>query len=99
MARVYDPKERIQGYTIEEMINTGNNSVSYSARTSSGEKEFFKLYHSPSLRVPCDKPLVQQQKQPKERVESGPCRQFCYRFMGGFEYERRYHQVFEYLDR
>ncbi|HEV3383945.1 MAG TPA: protein kinase, partial [Gemmata sp.] len=99
MARIYDPKEKIQGYTIEEMINTGNNSVSYAARTSSGDKVFFKLYQSPSVRVPWYKLFVQHQKELKARVESGPCRQFCYRFLGGFEYERRYHQVFEFLDR
>jgi serine/threonine protein kinase len=99
MARIYDPKERIQGYTIEEMITTGNNSVSYAARSSSGEKVFFKLYQSPSVRVPWYKQFVQHQKELKERVESGPCRQFCYRFMGGFEYDRRYHQVFEFLDK
>jgi serine/threonine protein kinase len=99
MARIYDPKEKIQGYTIEEMINTGNNSVSYAARTSSGDKVFFKLYQSPSVRVPWYKLFVQHQKELKARVEGGPCRQFCYRFLGGFEYERRYHQVFEFLDR
>jgi serine/threonine protein kinase len=73
--------------------------VSYAARTSSGDKVFFKLYQSPSVRVPWYKQFVQHQKELKERVESGPCRQFCYRFLGGFEYERRYHQVFEFLDR
>ena len=81
------------------MLTTGNNSVSYAARTSSGDKVFFKLYQSPSVRVPWYKPFVQHQKELKERVESGPCRQFCYRFLGGFEYERKYHQVFEFLDR
>jgi serine/threonine protein kinase len=99
MVRIYDPKEKIQGYTIDELITTGNNSVSYAARTSSGDKVFFKLYQSPSVRVPWYKPFVQHQKELKERVESGPCRQFCYRFLGGFEYERKYHQVFEFLDR
>lgn len=99
MVRIYDPKERIQGYTIEELITTGNNSVSYAARTSAGDKVFFKLYQSPSVRVPWYKPFVQHQRELKERVENGPCRQFCYRFLGGFEHERKYHQVFEYLDR
>lgn len=99
MVRIYDPKERVQGYTIEEMITTGNNSVSYAARSTSGDKVFFKLYQSPSVRVPWYKPFVQHQRELKERVESGPCRQFCYRFLGGFEYERKYHQVFEFLDR
>ena len=99
MVRIYDPKERIQGYTIEELITTGNNSVAYAARNSSGDKVFFKLYQSPSVRVSWYKPFVQHQRELKERVESGPCRQFCYRFLGGFEYERKYHQVFEFLDK
>ena len=99
MVRIYDPKERIQGYTIEELITTGNNSVAYAARNSTGEKVFFKLYQSPSVRVQWYKPFVQHQKELKERVESGPCRQFCYRFLGGFEHDRKYHQVFEFLDR
>jgi serine/threonine protein kinase len=99
MVRVYDPREKIQGYTIEELITTGNNSVAYSARSPSGEKVFFKLYQSPSIRVPWYKPFIQHQKEMKERVEAGPCRQFCYRFLGGFEYDRKYHQVFEFLDK
>lgn len=99
MVRLYDPREKIQGYTIEELINTGNNSVSYSARAASGEKVFFKLYQSPSVRVPWYKPFVQHQKELKERIEKGPCRQFCYRFLGGFEHDRKYHQVFEFLDK
>jgi len=99
MVRIYDPKERIQGYTIEEMITTGNNSVSYSARTSAGDKVFFKLYQSPSIRVPWYRPFVQHQDELKKRIESGPCKQFCYRFLGGFEHDRKYHQVFEFLDK
>ena len=100
MVRVYDPREKIQGYTIEELITTGNNSVAYAARdTRTGEKVFFKLYQSPSVRVPWYKPFIRHQQEMKRRVESGPCRQFCYRFLGGFEHERKYHQVFEFLDR
>ncbi|MBA4188276.1 MAG: hypothetical protein C0467_09750 [Planctomycetaceae bacterium] len=99
MVRIYDPKERIQGYTIEEMITTGNNSVSYSARAAAGDKVFFKLYQSPSIRVPWYKPFVQHQVELKKRIEAGPCKQFCYKFLGGFEHERKYHQVFEFLDK
>jgi serine/threonine protein kinase len=99
MVRIYDPKERVQGYTIEELITTGNNSVSYVARSAAGEKVFFKLYQSPSVRVPWYKPFVQHQAELKKRIEAGPCRQFCYKFLGGFEHERKYHQVFEFLDR
>lgn len=99
MVRIYDPKEKIQGYTIEELITTGNNSVSYAARAAGGDKVFFKLYQSPSVRVPWYKPFIQHQKELKERIEGGPCRQFCYRFLGGFEHERKYHQVFEFLDK
>ena len=32
MVRIYDPGEKIQGYRIEELITTGNNSVSYAHR-------------------------------------------------------------------
>jgi len=99
MVRIYDPKEKIQGYTIEELITTGNNSVSYAARASTGDKVFFKLYQSPSVRVPWYKPFVQHQEELKKRIESGPCRQFCYKFLGGFEHERKFHQVFEFLDK
>ena len=99
MVRVYNPRERIQGYTIDELITTGNNSVSYAARSSGGDKVFFKLYISPSIRVPWYKPFVHHQREMKDRIESGPCRQFCYRFLGGFEYDRKYHQVFEFLDK
>ena len=100
MVRLYDPKEKIQGYTIEELITTGNNSVAYAARDSkTGEKVFFKLYQSPSVRVPWYKPFIRHQQEMKQRVEAGPCRQFCYRFLGGFEHERKFHQVFEFLDK
>jgi serine/threonine protein kinase len=99
MVRIYDPKERIQGYTIEELLNTGNNSVSYAARAATGEKVFFKLYQSPSIRVPWYRPFISHQRELKERIERGPCRQFCYRILGGFEHERKYHQVFEFLDK
>jgi eukaryotic-like serine/threonine-protein kinase len=99
MVRIYNPKEKIQGYTIEELITTGNNSVSYAARSSAGDKVFFKLYQSPSIRVPWYKPFVEHQKELKRRIEEGPCRQFCYRFLGGFEHDRKFHQVFEFLDR
>jgi serine/threonine protein kinase len=99
MVRLYDPKEKIQGYTIEELISTGNNAVSYAARSATGEKVFFKLYQSPSIRVPWYRPFVQHQRELKERIERGSCRQFCYRFLGGFEHDRKYHQVFEYLDK
>jgi serine/threonine protein kinase len=99
MVRVYSPREKIQGYTIDELLTTGNNSVSYAARSSAGVKVFFKLYQSPSVRVPWYRPFIQHQRELKERIEAGPCRQFCYRFLGGFEHERKYHQVFEFLDK
>ncbi len=99
MVRLYEPRERIQVYTIERLLTTGNNSIAYAARNVSGEKVFFKLYQSPSIRVKWYRPFIQHQSELKERIERGPCRQFCYRFLGGFEHERKYHQVFEYLDK
>src|SRR5688500_19878325 len=35
----------------------------------------------------------------KSRIESSPCKQFCYKFLGGFEHARKFHQVFEFLDK
>jgi eukaryotic-like serine/threonine-protein kinase len=92
------PRRRIQGYTIEELITTGNNSVAYAARSAAGEKVFFKLYQSPSIRVPWYRPFIQHQRN-SSSGRGRPCRQFCYRFIGGFEHERKYHQVFEFLDK
>ena len=53
----------------------------YAAAVVGREKVFFKLYQSPSIRVPWYKPFVQHRANWKDRVESGPCRQFCYRFL------------------
>jgi serine/threonine protein kinase len=96
---VYNIGERVQGYTIRELITIGNNSVAYAATDASGRKVFFKAYQSPSVRVPWYKPFVAHQRELKERIEGSPCRQFCYQFLGGFEYSRKFHQVFEFLDK
>lgn len=96
---MYNEGDRVQGYTIKDLITIGNNSVAYAATDPAGQKVFFKAYQSPSIRVPWYKPFVQHQKEMKARIESSPCKQFCYKFLGGFEHGRKFHQVFEFLDK
>lgn len=96
---MYNIGDKVQGYTIAELITIGNNSVAYAATDSSGRKVFFKAYQSPSIRVKWYKPFIEHQKEMKTRIEGSPCRQFCYQFLGGFEHGRKFHQVFEFLDK
>jgi serine/threonine protein kinase len=96
---VYNVGDKVQGYTIKELITIGNNSVAYVATAADGRKVFFKAYQSPSVRVPWYRGFVEHQKEMKARIEGSPCRQFCYQFLGGFEHSRKYHQVFEFLDK
>jgi serine/threonine protein kinase len=96
---VYNEGDKVQGYTIKSLITIGNNSVAYTATDAGGQKVFFKAYQSPSIRVPWYKPFVEHQKELKTRIEGSPCRQFCYKFLGGFEHARKFHQVFEFLDK
>ena len=96
---MYNEGDKVQGYTIRSLITIGNNSVAYTATDAGGQKVFFKAYQSPSIRVPWYKPFTEHQKEMKARVESSPCRQFCYKFLGGFEHARKFHQVFEFLDK
>ena len=96
---MYNIGDKVQGYTIKDLITIGNNSVAYAATDAAGHKVFFKAYQSPSVRVPWYKPFVEHQREMKARIESSPCKQFCYQFLGGFEYSRKFHQVFEFLDK
>lgn len=96
---MYNEGDKVQGYTIKSLITIGNNSVAYTATDAGGQKVFFKAYQSPSIRVPWYKPFVEHQKEMKSRIEASPCRQFCYKFLGGFEHARKFHQVFEFLDK
>jgi serine/threonine protein kinase len=96
---VYNIGDKIQGYTIADLITIGNNSVAYAATDAGGRKVFFKAYQSPSIRVKWYKPFIEHQKEMKARIEGSTCRQFCYQFLGGFEHARKFHQVFEFLDK
>ena len=96
---MYNVGDKVQGYTIKDLITIGNNSVAYAATDAGGRKVFFKAYQSPSVRVPWYKGFVDHQKEMKARIEGSTCRQFCYQFLGGFEHARKFHQVFEFLDK
>ena len=96
---VYNVGEKVHGYTIADLITIGNNSVAYAATDPAGRKVFFKAYQSPSIRVKWYKPFIEHQREMKSRIEGSTCRQFCYQFLGGFEHGRKFHQVFEFLDK
>jgi serine/threonine protein kinase len=96
---VYTEGEKVQGYTIADLITIGNNSVAYAAADAAGRKVFFKAYQSPSIRVKWYRPFIDHQREMKARIEGSSCRQFCYQFLGGFEHARKFHQVFEFLDK
>ncbi len=96
---MYNVGDKVQGYTIKDLITIGNNSVAYAATDAGGRKVFFKAYQSPSVRVPWYKGFVDHQKEMKGRIEGSTCKQFCYQFLGGFEHARKFHQVFEFLDK
>ena len=66
---MYNIGERVQGYTMADLITIGNNSVAYVAADASGQKVFFKAYQSPSIRVPWYKPFVEHQKEMKARID------------------------------
>ena len=96
---MYNEGDKVQGYTIRSLITIGNNSVAHTATDAGGQKVFFKAYQSPSIRVPWYRPFIEHQKEMKSRIENSPCKQFCYKFLGGFEHGRKFHQVFEFLDK
>lgn len=99
MARVFKPGERIGSYRIVRELNRGLMAISYEAQTQSRNRVFLKQYKSPSIRVPWYRDYLAYQRLLKERIDSTPCGEFCYRFLDFFEFERQYFQVFEFLDK
>ncbi len=98
MPRVYRPDEKIKGYTILRHLNSGGMAISYEAKTREGQSVFFKQYKSPTIRVEWYKGYIAYQKELKQRIDTPPTCNFCYRFLDAFEEARCYFQVFEFLD-
>ena len=99
MARVFKPGERIGSYRIVRELNRGLMAISYEAQPPARNRVFLKQYKSPSIRVPWYRDYLNYQRLLKDRIDSTPCAEFCYRFLDFFEYERQYFQVFEFLDK
>src|SRR5665213_1428772 len=96
-ARVND---NVNGYVILEHLNTGAMAISYAARSSTGEKVFFKQYKSPAVSVSWYSGFVKYQQQLKKRVEESRARNFCCRAIASFEVEwgcRTFFQTFEFI--
>lgn len=99
MPKVYNPGERVQGMTVVRQVHSGAMAVSYEARTATGDKVFLKQYKSPTVRVKWYPAFMAYQEEMRRRIEGPECKDSCYRFLGGFEFERCFFQTFEFLDR
>jgi eukaryotic-like serine/threonine-protein kinase len=101
MARIHNAGDRVGKYTIRKLLSRGAFAISYEALADSGERVFFKQYKSPTPTVHWFRDYVRYQAEIKKRVESGPAKNFCYRFIDQFEITeppRAYYQVFEFID-
>jgi serine/threonine protein kinase len=100
---VLRPGLKVKGYSVVRVLNKGAFAVAYEARTSAGEKVFFKQYKSPSVTVDWYSPYVAYQQELKRRVEGSTARAYCYRFIEFFESndsgQRCFYQVFEFVDK
>jgi len=104
MPRKLQGGNEINGYTIEECVNTGAMALSYSAQRDN-RRVFFKQYKSPSVLVEWYREFTRYQREIKERIENSPARQFTYGMLDFFEcrFPREtsppvYYQVFEWVD-
>ena len=104
MARKLQNGNVINGYRIEECVNSGAMALSYSAKKD-GSKVFLKQYKSPSVSVGWYKEFTLYQREIKQRIEMSVARQFTYDMLEFFEcrFPRRtsppvYYQVFEWVD-
>jgi serine/threonine protein kinase len=100
MARRLRPGDRVNGYTISELISSGGFAISYRARSIRGEDVFLKQYKMPSVITPWYHGYVAYQQELKRRIESGRVRNYCYQFLDFFEAEAGhpcYFQVFEFV--
>lgn len=95
----WKPGEKVKSYEIIKELNQGGNAIAYSAKDAKGEKVFFKQYISPTVRVSWYRAYIMYQQELKNRVESTRFKDFSYRFIDFFEHERRYYQVFEFVDK
>ena len=85
MARIYKENDRVGRYTILREITRGMMAISYVARDDAGQSVFFKQYKSPSVLVAWYKAYIRYQAELKTRIQTTPCKTFCYRFLDVFE--------------
>lgn len=99
---ILKPGEQVRSrsvvYTVLKELNQGGNAVAYAAQSAGGEKVFLKQYIAPTIRVPWYRPYLEYQQEMKRRIETSRFKDFSYRFIEFFEHERRYYQVFEFVD-
>ena len=104
MPRKLKQGDELNGFVIEECVNTGAMALSYAAQTDS-TKVFFKQYKSPTISVDWYSNYTSYQEEIKRRIQSSPAKQFTYGMLDYFEWSfpratspRVYYQVFEWVD-
>lgn len=98
MPKIYTRNDNVRDYTIIDEVSRGMMAVAYRARAADGQEVFLKQYKSPTIRVAWYKEYKKYQQQLKYRIENSACKNFCYRFVDVFEFERCFFQAFEFLD-
>jgi len=102
MPRNLKEGQKIRSYEIVKHLNTGMLAVSYAAKSTTGEKVFFKQYKSPTPTLSWYGEYVKYQAELKRRIQSGTAANFTYRFIDFFEEKAgplTYFQVFEFMDK
>ena len=101
MPRKAKPGDRIGKYEILKEMHVGGMAISYSARSSHGEKVFLKQYKSPSSRLAWYSAYVEYQNEVERRIASGTAKSFCCKAVEFFEADtggKTYFQVFEFVE-
>ena len=104
MPRKLKQGDELNGFVIEECVNTGAMALSYAAQSHS-TKVFFKQYISPTVLVDWYSNYTSYQEEIKRRIQSSPAKQFIYGMLDYFEWSfprttspKVYYQVFEWVD-
>lgn len=85
MTRVLSAGDKINGYTIESLFGSGGVSTAYLARGPDDGRVFFKVFKSPTPKVPWYRAFVEYQAAMKQRIESTSLQNFLGHIVDFFE--------------
>ena len=101
MAKKLKIGDTLHGYQITQVFGPGMMAISYAARSSTGQKVFFKQYKSPAPTVVWYEAFVAYQKELSARVRGGTAAHFAVRQLDAFEEAwggRCYFQTYEFVE-